>query len=145
MIDRSVHVDELADELGVVVRREQARGAIRKAIFDPELPRILVGGINTDTDYFTALHELGHHALSDYGPERLLEEEADAWQWAIEHAPFPPSAQVKRRMGECLRLYSESAKGARSRRPPKGHVYWTIRSWDHIYQPPARRRERRLP
>lgn len=45
--------------------------------------------------YFAALHELGHIAHQHRGKaemHRLLDTEAEAWQWAIDHAAEPMSA-----------------------------------------------------
>src|SRR5690349_19378399 len=45
--------------------------------------------------YYAALHELGHAATGMYnpavaGPERVLEHEAAAWDWAFDNALEPP-------------------------------------------------------
>lgn len=138
------HVDELAAEMGVLVRREKPRDARKKAYLGGR-PRILIGGVNSDVDYFTALHELGHHAIGDYGPDRLLEEEADAWKWAINHARWEPSAVVKRMIGTKLKSYVDHASGKRSNRPPAGHIFHKMLAWGEQYKPRPKRRERRLP
>ena len=142
----SKHVDELAAELGCTLRRgvpkRDRRGA--KAYQGANIVRTY--GVNTDQDYLTALHELGHIALGDYGEARRLEEEADAWLWGLERARWPVNGAVKRFIGECLASYLDAPEARASRRPPDGHAFWRMVEWKTRYAKPRRRvRERRLP
>lgn len=142
----SQHVDELAAELGCTLRRgvpkRDRRGA--KAYQGANIVRTY--GVNTDQDYLTALHELGHIAIGDYGPARRLEEEADAWSWALEKARWPVNGAVKRHIGECLSSYIGASETRESREPQKSHPFWEMVRWKTKYAKPRRRvRERRLP
>lgn len=138
----SRHVDALAAELGLTVRRGVKRGTNRERIRGRV---IIIAGINSDTDYYGALHEMGHAVIGNYGPARLLEEEADAWSWALEKALWPPSGKVKREIGGFLNSYLCGKKGERSNRPPEIHPFWEMLAWREQYAKPQRRQERRLP
>ena len=144
-MDRSKHADELAAQHGLVIRREMH---VRKGSTSGGIPKVrgnivICGGTDSDKGYFTALHEIGHRAIGDYGSgsDKLLREEADAWAWAVANALFKPSADIKRFIGECLASYHAKAL----RCPEKGHKFWEMLAWKDTYKPRRKVRERRLP
>ena len=124
------HVERLAAEHGVTVRRLAPAEKNVKSYG----PVILVRGINTQINYFEALHELGHSILVHVGGQKspdTLCKEAEAWQWAIDNALVTPSARTRRDIGECLREYRDHGEehGDRYAQPPKGHPYWRMVQW----------------
>ena len=66
--------------------------------------------------YFTALHELGHHADPDFlrrGRLRL-DAEAFAWRWAVEHGLHPPGPEVWADIAEALHSYGNDRRYRRT-------------------------------
>ena len=109
---RRMHVERLARAHDITLeivtdeRQCQAREGERTiATLDP----------STELGYFVALHELGHLAgnnlydgfLALFGvtPE-MLDVEAEAWWWALDHALAPPSAETA---GRCLSYFQSYA------------------------------------
>lgn len=113
MSDRERHIRELAAELGVEARLDPDAYAI-----PPFIPASYAGKTNGYSEpgeiavwgfdgrpaaYFAALHELGHVALHWSDPRgvwaaaksRIVEAEAEAWDWALEHAEEPPDEETK--------------------------------------------------
>lgn len=92
MTDRE-HFEQLAAELGVTVHYtvERFQSGINILTLDA-----YIEPFKNDVDdeaYFVALHELGHIASEQTWPEKhaweLLENEANAWRWALDHTHRP--------------------------------------------------------
>lgn len=142
------HVSDLAKQLDVKVVKMR-KGSDRGGSSGPKsyggYKRLIVTyGINTQQDYFIALHELGHIANEPQSP-KLLEREANAWQWALDNALVEPSLLSKAKMAEWLGSYE-------GEKPPPEHIYHTIIGWASLGRdiPELRseftpRRRRRLP
>lgn len=124
------HVEALGREHGITVRRLAPAEKNVKAYTGV----VLVRGINTQINYFEALHELGHVVLGHSGGRmaaNCLEKEAEAWEWAVTHAIVPPSVRTRRDIGNCLRRYRDHGEkhGDRYSQPRKGHPYWRMVQW----------------
>jgi hypothetical protein len=106
------HVQQLADELGVIVIPSWVGeladecdllpcGAAGEIHFEDEhggaLPVIWVSEEpSTAEAYLVALHELGHHATPAPGPcSELIEAEERAWLWAEQHALIPITPHLR--------------------------------------------------
>lgn len=76
----------------------------------------------TQADYFTCLHELGHHAHGHtqgrppkhdekfYFTNGVLRSEAQAWEWALDHADETPDHATRHYMWDyCLGSYYRAA------------------------------------
>lgn len=145
------HVSELAEAMDVRVVKMR-KGSDRGGSSGPKSysggRRLIVTyGINTQRDYFIALHELGHIANAPQSP-KLLEREANAWQWALDNALVEPSLLTKGKIAEWLGSYAESG----TETPPEGHIFHTIIGWKRLVEAPDPRpagtpvrRRRRLP
>ena len=138
----SKHIDALCNAYGLVYRRalhNRMKGKIERGV-------IRGPGIKKDEDYFTALHEIGHHAIeidTDYPRASLLFCECDAWEWALANTKWQPSAAVKRFIGTALSSYRDHPKGATM--PPPGHRFHELCSWKEKYAKPVKVKTRRLP
>lgn len=80
----------------------------------PELGFVRIPEVRGFTTYFTALHELGHHLAESHQSMTRLDQEAAAWDWALDNAAFKPSPTVKKHIGKCLRSYAKRAENWRS-------------------------------
>jgi hypothetical protein len=79
--------------------------------------------------YYVALHEIGH-LIGRGRAAPKLEQEANAWDWAIANAGFPPTPGVRRgierRLRSYLRRHARMALRRRVRWPEPSHVFWTL-------------------
>ena len=131
MPDLLVHATLLAREHGIDLqktRRRGNRGGSSGAKAYPAEQRVVTYGINGQRDYFTALHEIGHcvclHSGSVRGA-RLLEVEAEAWDWALQNAVVVASSATKQHIGDCLKQYGEGT----DERPAADHIYHRMLRW----------------
>lgn len=81
--------------------------------------------------YWTALHELGHIACQSKGidaisamfglwPSWMVETEAEAWAWALDHSAFRPGKIVKTAMEFALASYVQAVRGSTGSAPLTG-------------------------
>ena len=127
--DRRQHVEELADKLGVQVRYLPAFRH-RDAHAGPGFIR--VAPPETSELYYSALHELGHHAQGHahqyaHHPalrRQRLDLEAEAWDWAIENAREPVTPPVALRARDALDSYLRAAYGRYPLFGPPGVKFW---------------------
>lgn len=98
------HINHLANELGGVTIEH--RGPFVGMMFVEETPpRIQYPDITCAREYYIGLHELGHVALGHtqgrppntekkfYFENGVLRSEAQAWEWAFDHALVPMSEE----------------------------------------------------
>lgn len=64
--------------------------------------------------YFTALHELGHHADPDWGKNPKLDRETYAWRWAISQSLIEPGPEVWASILEALQTYGSDRRYRRT-------------------------------
>ena len=92
--DRWTHLATMADDLDVELRVVEGPGQV-KGQARPHA--VAVWGWRNDEDsYWVALHELGHVAHG-HPQERKAreEEEAEAWEWAMERSLIPVTEKVE--------------------------------------------------
>ena len=67
------------------------------------------------TTYLLALHELGHLAsVEGWGKVVRLQEEADAWRWALEQSLIDPPAEAWAYVAWALRSYARDRRYKRT-------------------------------
>lgn len=81
----------LARTLGTRITYDQANRWDSRSEYDPHGPgHIRVSPVSDEQTYAIALHELGHVACSHHharaDEDRVLREEATAWEWAVANA-----------------------------------------------------------
>lgn len=121
----AAHVAELAEALRIDVRIDRTRGGRAT----PSYRYVSIAPVRGIVTYYVALHELGHVVGRGRSAPKL-EQEANAWQWAIEHAIVPPSPGVRKMIRRCLRNYHARHVRMAQRRyvrfPPSEHSFWTL-------------------
>ena len=111
------HIDNLANELKCELR--QANG-LRACKYDKGVQGPL---INNQKDYLTLLHELGHFYHSHTYRTNVLEEEAQAWEWAIEQCQDEIDYQSRKFiLHDCLGSYYR----VRSAWEPTTDYFWSV-------------------
>jgi hypothetical protein len=118
-------VAELCREHDVIIRERRSAGGRAT----PSLRMISIGAVSGVVSYYVALHEIGH-VIGRGRSAPKLECEANAWQWAIDHAAVTPSPAVRNKIVRCLGSYhARHVRMSRSRYvrfPPAGHVFWKL-------------------
>lgn len=77
------------------------------------------------TSYFVALHEIGHFCIKGKLP--MLEEEYQAWYWALGKARFKPDKYTWNMIAVSLRAYLLKAKrDQRIKLPEASHPFWSL-------------------
>lgn len=119
------HVAELAGANDVTIDERASSGG--RAI--PTLRHVSIGAVRGVSSYYVALHEIGHCVMRGRSLPRL-ENEAAAWQWAIDHAMTPPTPGVRKMIRRCLGSYHARHVRMAARRyvrfPPAGHVFYSL-------------------
>lgn len=120
----AAHVAELAEANRIEVEVYTGGG---RAI--PANRAIRIRPVRGIVTYYVALHEIAH-VIGRGRSAPKLEQEANAWQWAIEHAIASPTPGVRKMMRRCLRNYHARHMRMAERRyvrfPPGEHVFWTL-------------------
>lgn len=89
---------------------------IRSSFAQPELRRIVTPPVLGEQTYFAALHEIGHVVSGHNGNTRAIEsksgwsrvtlnEEGEAWNWALDNALHAPSKDAARMASDFLHSY----------------------------------------
>jgi hypothetical protein len=129
------HVVELAEAHGLLIRERRPGGRAT-----PSLRLIEIGPVRGPVSYYVALHEIGH-CVGRGRSAPLLEGEANAWEWAIDHAMIAPTPAVRKAIVRCLRSYHARHVRMAHRRhvrfPPAHHVFWTLAHLDPPRPSPA--------
>lgn len=90
---------------------------------------ISIAPVTGVVSYYVALHEIGHIVCRGRSAPKL-EQEANAWQWAIDNAIVEPSPAVRKGIARRLRSYHSrhvrQARTAYRRFPPAEHVFWKL-------------------
>jgi len=77
--------------------------------------------------YFVALHELGHVLMPKQSGKTRLEQEAAAWEWALQTCMMEPTPAVWAHVLRCLDSYIGRATRWKSMKIPRSeHVFWTL-------------------
>lgn len=118
------HVAQLAEAHGINV--ELYTGGGRAFPRERSISIRPVRGVST---YYVALHEIGHIVGRGRSAPKL-EQEANAWQWAIEHAALKPTPGVRKMIRRCLRSYlarhERMSARRRTRWPSSDHACWAL-------------------
>ena len=117
MADLITHVEALAREHRVTVRRERRKGGRKGAKAYPSERLVVTYGINGQLDYFVALHEVGHCVLQHHlsAESQTLHIEAEAWEWALKHGIVRPSVLTRQGIAKRLKSYTD---GGSFTKPP---------------------------
>jgi hypothetical protein len=120
----AMHVVACANFHGIDVEEHTGGG---RAV--PSQRAIRIRPVTGMTSYYVALHEIGH-LIGRGRAAPKLEREANAWQWALDNAKFPPTPGVRRgierRLRSYLRRHARMALRRRVRWPEPSHVFWTL-------------------
>lgn len=94
----------------------------------PETNSVIVKEIESEEEYWAALHEIGHcvderartlfieqrntplvtmFGLAGFTHDAILDVEAAAWRWAIQNSMYELNARVIQRIAMCLRQYTD--------------------------------------
>jgi hypothetical protein len=115
------HVERLCTEHGIQARERRRSGGA--AIKRQRL--VSIRPVKTERTYVIALHEIGHIVGRNRGGRRL-EQESAAWDYVIEKAIIPLSAESYDFMRKALLSYLNRARfsGRRMVIPEQGHRFW---------------------
>lgn len=108
------HISFLVKECGLKAMYLNRRNKRRTPAYmaRPYEGKVWIPPINTDIDYYTALHEIGH-CEADGSPTMFhceKERELLAWMWAFANAVTPATREVKRFVEDCLATYDVEIK-----------------------------------
>ena len=115
------HIETLALELNCITM--QAENMPGMMFVEEEPPRIEGPIIREQKHYYTMLHELGHVAHGHtqgrppyqdkkfYFENGVLKSEAQAWEWAMDHALDEPNSETRAFMWNyCMGSYHQAAE-----------------------------------
>jgi len=95
---------------------------------EPETHSIFIKEIESEEEYWSALHEIGHciderartvffqeirypatrmFGICQFSHDALMDIEAAAWRWAIEHSMYDLTYTSARRISSCLKNYMD--------------------------------------
>lgn len=122
------HVETLARRYGVtVVTSDHARGRAYS-----KTKTITIPPVKGQVTYFLALHEIAHVVARGRTVGSRLEQEAFAWQWALDNSIVEPTAATARSMHDRLDSYLRAYVAHNYRNgggrviPPAGDPFWKV-------------------
>lgn len=116
------HVQGLCAQHGITVGSHSRGGRASR-----NSKTIWIRPVRSSVTYFVALHEIAHVVYPPAGRGLRMEQEAHAWDWAIENAVAPISKTVRHLIHRCLdsyRLAGERSKNMKM--PPSEHKFWEL-------------------
>lgn len=124
MIPFRTHVAYLAAQHHIIVDK-RTHGVAAMAHIDRRV--IEINQLAGPVEYYTALHELGHIVLdhgrnAPKGSTKMLLQEGEAWEWAIDNAKITPTPAVKAWMSDCLNTYIAITDNL----PRPEHPFWRL-------------------
>lgn len=126
------HIGQLAAEHGIQVLKQKHElnwraQTVRTKTRGDRARHIYIGQLAGPTDYFSALHEIGHIVCGHRGhpPEtpQCLRDEVEAWQWAFDHAKMQPPTRARHDISGFILTYIAAQKT----RPSPDHPVWALR------------------
>lgn len=126
-VEREAHIWAIALDNNIDVEFD---GTAARGIAFRSQRKIRVAPITTQLRYFIALHELGHILSRGNASMRVLESEADAWQWAFDNSDEEPTEATYRAIKLRLSRYlARSTRRSNMYVPGQGEDFYTMLKW----------------
>ena len=127
MIPFRTHIAQLCGEHAIIADKQLKRVDVFAL---PHKRVIAISDLGDPVAYFSALHEVGHVVLGhvrlkdDNGTPKVIDQETEAWEWALAHAKFKPTRDVCKAISNFIGSYL----AAQETTPRPDHPVWALKN-----------------